>query len=136
MREKKETMNAHTDLEKQIVEQVRTGLGDAIRQRITQGYHDNPLNKLIDSVVTDRLPRIRAIIEEAIDSSLVEDFRKEIKDACAHKLARVLVSKMEGEIEKRANELRTSPELRARITLAIEHAIKGLPCSPKGSNER
>lgn len=111
-------------LEEQIQETIVAGLGEAIKNRVTQGYGDNPLNKLIDSVVASRTDSIRKLIEEAIDGALVGDFRAALKDALTHKLARVITSKLEGEIEKRANELRASPETRARITLAIEAALK------------
>lgn len=113
-------------LEQQIIETVTQGLGEAIKERVTRGYHDSPLNKMIDAVVIERLPKIKLLVEEAIDGALEGDFRKEIKQACTHKLARVLVSKMEGEIEKRAVELRASPEFRAKVTLAIDSVVKEL----------
>lgn len=114
------------DLEQQIIETVTHGLGEAIKERVSRGYHDTPLNKLIDQIVVERLPKIRTLVEEAIDGALSGDFREEIKSACTHKLARVLVSKMEGELEKRAVELRASPEFRAKVTLAIDNVVKEL----------
>jgi hypothetical protein len=108
----------------EIYETVTQGIGDAIKERLNRGYADNPLNKMVDSVVVSREPALRKLIEEAVDGALVGDFRAALKDAVTHKLARVLTSKLEGEIEKRANELRSSPEMRARITLAIEQAVK------------
>lgn len=124
-------MRTHTEktmktLEEQIVETVATGIGEAIKARIGSGYGDNPLNKLIDSVVASRADKLRTMIEEAVDGALFGDFRASIQEACSHKLARVIVSKMEGEIEKRYVELRASPEMRAKITLAIDRELRGL----------
>lgn len=115
-----------TDLEKQIWGTVKESIGNAISERVKQGYGDAPLNKLIDSVVVSRQGELRALVEQCMDWALSGDLRREIKEACAHKLARVLISKMEGEIEKQANELRSSPEVRAKITLAISGVIKSL----------
>jgi len=112
------------NLEKQIYETIIAGIGESIKERLNRGYQDNPLNKMIDAVVETRAPEIKKLIEEAVDGAMIGDLRAALKDAVTHKLARVLVSKLEGEIEKRANEFRSSPEMRARITLAIEKAIK------------
>lgn len=119
-------------LEEQIIAAVTQGVGQAINWRIQSPYGESPLNKLIDQVVIERLPKIRSLIEEVVDGAITADFRNEIKDACTHKLARVLVSKMEGEFEKRATELRGSPEFRAKVTLAIDNVIKEITSPSKG----
>lgn len=110
--------------EDKVVETINLAIGEAIKARLSSGYNDNPLNKIIDSVVVDKKDDIKSLIDEAISEALKGDLRIALKDACMHKLARVITSKMEGEIEKRANELRGSPETRARITLAIEGVLK------------
>lgn len=114
------------NLEKQILDNVAHSLGEAIKASLTSGYHNNPLHKMVTAVVESRETEIRKVVEEAMDGALVGDFREALKDAVTHKLARVLTSKMEGEIEKRANELRSSPEVRAKITLAISGVLKKL----------
>lgn len=115
-----------TDLEKQVSNCVTEGLTAAIQARLQQGYGDNPLNKLIDSVVVSRLPEIRTTLESAIDVSLKGDFKKNLQSAVEHKLARILVSKMEGEVEKRVCELRTNPEFRAKVTLAVTNLVEAM----------
>jgi hypothetical protein len=112
--------------EEQIIETVVNGIGEAIKARISAGHQNNPLNKLIDSVVESRADKLRTMIEEAVDGALFGNFRASIQEACSHKLARIIVSKMEGEIEKRYVELRSSPEVRAKITLAIDRELREL----------
>jgi len=113
-----------TDLEKQVSHCITDGLTEAIKARLAIGYGDSPLNKLVDSVVVSRLPEIRTTLENAIDVSLKGDFKKNLQSAVEHKLARILVSKMEGEIEKRVCELRTNPEFRAKVTLAVTNLVE------------
>lgn len=112
------------NIEQQILQTVKDGIGDAIKSRLS-GYN-TPLTSLIDGAVKSREPEIRKLIEDAIDGAMIGDFRAALQDAITHKLARVITAKMEGEIEKRANELRASPEVRARITLAIDAALKSV----------
>ena len=112
------------NLEQQIIQTVQEGIGEAINARLN-GYN-TPLTAMIDGVVKSREPEIRKLIEDAIDGALIGDFRAALKEAVTHKLARVITAKMEGEVEKRANELRASPEIRARITLAVDAALKSV----------
>ena len=112
------------DLEKQIFETVKEAVAESIKARLTA--YNTPLAAVLDGVVKSRETEIRKMLESAVDGALVGDFRAALQDAVTHKLARVITSKMEGEIEKRANELRSSPEMRARITLAVEAALKSI----------
>lgn len=112
------------NLEQQIIQTVQEGIGEAIKARLT-GYQ-SPLSTMLDGVVKSREPELRELMEEVLDEALLGDFRSALREAVTHKLARVITSKMEGEIEKRANELRASPEVRARITLAIGAALKSV----------
>ena len=114
------------DLQQEIYKTVLAGIGDVIKDRLNRGYSDNPLNKMIDSVVLSKQNEISKLIKESIDGALTVDFRKEIKEAISHKLAKILISKMEGEIEKVANNLRNSPEFRAKVTLAITDVINSM----------
>lgn len=112
------------ELEEIVLKTIKESIQEAVKARMSQGYTENPLNKLVDSVVTAHIEELRGILDVAMSKAIKGDFKKELQDAFNHKLARVLVSKFEGEIEKRAAELRSSPEFRARVTLAIEKAIK------------
>ena len=112
------------NLEQQIIQAVQEGIGEAIKARLNS--YNTPLAVMLDGVVKSREPEIRKLIEDAIDGALIGDFRAALKESITHKLARVITTKMEGEVEKRANELRTSPEIRARITLAVDAALKSV----------
>ena|SRR5688572_15600785 len=111
-------------LEERVYGSVCEGLASAISERINRGYQDNPLNKMVDEVVLSRAHKLKPMIESAIDEAFTADFQKALQEAVVHKLSRILISKLEGEVEKRANELRSSVEFRAKLTLAIEKAVR------------
>lgn len=113
-----------SELEKSIIRSVNEGLSDAIRAQLSRDYHNGPLSQLVNEVVKSRSAQLRLLIEESVDGALTGDFRSALQEAVTHKLARILTSKIEGEIERRANDLRSSPEFRAKLTLAIEKAVK------------
>lgn len=116
--------NTAMDFEQSIINAVQKNLAEAIEKTLT-GYN-TPLAKLINSVIESREQQFRTMLEEVIDQALIGDFREHLKDALTMKLAKCVISKMEGEVEKRVNDLRSSPETRAKITLAVSEALKSI----------
>lgn len=122
MIEKKDT--SESMLEKQIADAAREAVSKAISERLS-GYQ-SPLHSIIDRVMSKKAADLEELISSAATTAFsAVEFKAELNAAFTHKLARVLVSKFEGEVEKRAVELRANPVMRAKITIAIENAIKG-----------
>lgn len=117
-------MNEPNNWETIITKQIQESVCDAVKARLAQGYHDSPLNKLIDSIIKQKAARLEDLLAGAMDAAIdSQTFKEQINEAFNHKLARVLVSKFEGEVEKRASELRSDPAFRAKVTLAIEKVV-------------
>lgn len=110
-------------LEQQIADAAKGAVAEAVRASLT-GY-SSPLQKMVNEVTAEKTETIKELLREGLDSALSSsNFRQEIRNAFNHKLARTLMAKYEGEIEKQANALRQQPEFRARVVLAIESIIK------------
>lgn len=109
------------NLEQEIINQVRSGIGEAIAKTI--GGYNTPLEKLIRQVIDNHGDVIKSLVEEAFSSALSGELRTSLKQALSHKIAKLMVSKMEGEIEKRVNDLRSNPATRGYIIVAVEKAI-------------
>lgn len=110
------------NLEETIVATVRDAITGAVKSKL-EGYN-SPLDPIIKTVIERRRAEFESMLDEAVTDSLKGDFRTAMKEACTHKLARVIMSKTEGEIEKQANELRSSGPFRAQLTLAIDKCIR------------
>lgn len=108
--------------------EVQDAVKKAIREAIEKSLisYSSPLDKLVKAEVDKCQGPISTLLNESIMHCMQLDIREQIKEALSHKLARLLVTKMEGELEKKVNDLRSSPETRARIVLAIDNAIKEL----------
>ena len=110
-------------LESEILKTAQMAVGEAIHTNLT-GYN-MPLQKLCNAVVDEHSNELKAIIEEAFTRTITnKDFKIAVNNAFTHKLARVLVDKMDGALEKRINELRSDPTIKAKMILAVEQAIK------------
>ena len=110
-------------MEKQILEAINDAVGKSIITALT-GYN-SPLNKLCEEVISKHRTDLFAMLDsEVAELKTTPEFKAAIKDALNHKLAKLMVAKMEGELEKRVNDLRAQPGMRARIVLAVENIIK------------
>ena len=99
-------------------------LRDGIKAKMT-GYN-SALSSLINDLITEKTGAIKAMFQSAISSAVCDpEFVAEIKAAVRTTLAKTLVQKFGGELEKQVNALKSDPTTRARITIAIEDIVAG-----------
>ena len=109
-------------LEDKILKKVNEAVGKSIVEALT-GYN-GALKELTNSVVRENSEDLRRLINEEFSNLLNGDgFKSALQEALNQKLAKTLVSRMGGELEKRVNELRQNPETRAKVTLALSKII-------------
>lgn len=112
-----------TDLEQQILNRVGTALDKSIDSVLT-GYN-SPLCDLAREAIEGRRDEIVSLFGVALESILDNaDARAEIAAAIRSKIAKLLVTRFGGELEKQVNALKANPETRAQITLAIQKIVK------------
>ena len=94
----------------------------AIYESITTllvSYH-SPVKDVVNNVMKKHEDRLIEIADNALVSILdSKSFSEAIHQAINDKVARMLVSQIGGEVEKRVNELKADPVTRAKITLAL-----------------
>lgn len=114
------------DTDKLLDNAIRDGIREGIKAQFA-GYR-SPLEKLVTSAIDAHSVKFRSLLEESISACVSnDDFRKEIRGAVQRTLAKTLVQRFGGEIEKQVNVLKSDPTTRARITLAIEEIVKTQP---------
>lgn len=111
------------DMVKELENIIRDGMREGIKAKMASQYN-NPFEKAVQEVINGKSTEIKQLLDEAITSCLKEkQFRNDISQAVRSALAKTLVNKFGGELEKRVNDLKSDPTTRARITLAIYQAI-------------
>jgi hypothetical protein len=112
------------DLGKELVTVLKQGLQQAVKDKLCNSNYNNPLDKLLDGIVQAQGAEIKKLLTEAIASAMRDtDFRQQIAVAVRHKLAKTLIERFGGEMEKQVNMLKSDPMTRAKITLAIEEIV-------------
>lgn len=105
-----------------VVDVVREALMSKVG-KVLDGY-SSPLDKIICSTIAEHEEELSAIIRQALALTLKDkQFVANVNTEFKHKIAKVLVGKMEGAVEKATEKLRANPTLRARLIVAIENII-------------
>lgn len=109
--------------EKDVIGVVRDALMSKVAE-VMNGY-SSPLNGIVTRVISQHEEELSRIVREALALSLKDkQFVSDVNEQFKHKVAKVLVGKLEGAVEKAADRLRADPTLRARLIIAIEDLIK------------
>jgi hypothetical protein len=96
---------------------------DGVRKVLVDGYH-SPLTKFITDAIESHKAEMRKVLEEGVASCLNDgQFREQLKTAVRQALAKTLVQRFGGELEKQVNVLKSDPTTRARIILALEEIV-------------
>lgn len=112
--------------EDQLLKSATNAVYESISKAMANDYQ-GPIKKAVDHVLSKHQSKIESIVEEAFLGLLNTDgFKESVHKSLQDKLARVLVSKMGGELESKVNQLKANPETRARITIAITECIKSI----------
>ena len=112
------------DINEALANAIRDGLREGIKSRLSAQY-GNPLDKLISEAVASSESGFRKLLETSLAACVSdEEFRRQIAESVRAVLAKTLVKRFGGELEKQVNQLKSDPVTRARITVAIEEIVK------------
>jgi hypothetical protein len=112
------------DADALIVNAVRDAIREGIKAKFQQSYQ-NPFDPLLTACLKRHEASLAGLIGEAIGLAVCDPaFRQEVAAAVRASLAKTLVQRFGGELEKQVNQLKSDPATRARITLAIAEIVK------------
>lgn len=110
------------DYEKLLLEAMKEGLKNGMKEAF--GGYNSAGQKLIQKTVEANSGLLNDLVSEAMIESVKDPaFRTEFKAAMRTTLAKQLVQKFGGELEKSVNRLKSDPITRAKITAAIDDII-------------
>lgn len=105
-------------------EEVKNIIADALKEKLLSAINYGEMHKLVDEVLSERKSEFDSLLNEIIDSFLKDtNIRKAMVEEFRHKVAKTMVSKMDGAVEKNISKFRQDPTTNARMILAIENII-------------
>ena len=116
-------MEKEMDMNDKILSTIQKSVEESISTSLTA--YNSPLRKMCDDVLEKNSEEIRKLIDEEFSTLLDSgEFKLGLKEALNKKLAKVLITRMGGELESQVNKLKADPRTRAEITVAINRVIK------------
>lgn len=112
-------------MKEDIIRIAEKAIVEAVGKELT-GYN-KPLTNYVNEVLENHKSDFMSLIDNEVSTMLkAPEFKVALSKALNEKLAKVLVSRLGGELEKQVNELKSNPETRAKITLAISRIMEEL----------
>jgi len=98
---------------------------EALKEKIGSVINYNELHTLIEGVIANRKDEFNSLLNKCLDTVFKDKtFKDVIIDEFRHKVAKNMVAKLEGAIEKNINKFRQDPILNSKMILAIENIIE------------
>ena len=118
-------MNDMSEVERLVLNTVRDALLSGIAKMLDSGY-SQPVGKIVEAVVTKHRAEIERRVESLILDALQSPrFDVAVREEFERKVAKVLIARCSGSVEKSINDVMQNPSLRARLVLAVEGIVKG-----------
>jgi hypothetical protein len=110
------------DFEKSILDNLNDGIARVVKEKL--GGYDSPLIKMVEQVADGHRQEILSKLNDAFKSCLENpNFEKVLKEEFNRKVAKILLSSLEGSVEKAANVFKSDQTLRAKMIVAIQEIL-------------
>ncbi len=110
-------------MEKEIVSTVQDSIKSALQAALT-GYQ-SPLTKYAANVVGRYQTQIEAIFDDAVKQGIATDeFKLRVREVLLHKIAKTMISGVDGSIDKTINLMKQDQVFRSRLTLSVNQLVE------------
>lgn len=120
--EKVEQKHLPIQFEDEIMKAVDASLSKALSEALT-GY-SSPLTKYATNVVTKYQVQIESIFDEVVKEAIsTDDFKQRVRDVLINKIAKTMISGVDGSIDKTINLMKQDAVFRSRLTLSVNGLV-------------
>ena len=99
-------------------------IAQALKEKVSSAINYGEVHKLVDDVLMERKAEFDGLLNEMFDAFFQDaDVREALLDEFKHKVAKTMVGKLDGAVEKSIAKYRQDPATNARMILAIEKII-------------
>jgi hypothetical protein len=107
-----------TEVDKIVLAEIRKQVAEKMN-------YNRALLEMVESSMEKQREPIMKVLDETL-SSVVSNphFKTTIQEEFEHKVAKSLVAKLEGTVEKAVEVYRQNPALRSKMIIAIENIVK------------
>lgn len=117
-------------LETEVVNAAQNAITTALATAMT-GY-GSPLTKYATNVVAKYQNSLEAIFDDAVREGIkTDEFKARVRDVMITKIAKTMISGVDGSIDKTINLMKQDQVFRSRLTLSINTLVEEFLAQPK-----
>ena len=128
--DKIEKKHVPIDLENEIMDVVDKSLTKAMEVALT-GYN-SPLTKYAHNVVAKYQTEIEAVFNAVVSEGIkTEQFKERVREVLLHKIAKTIISGIDGSVDKTVNLMKQDAIFRSKLTLSVNTIVDEFLKQPK-----
>jgi len=109
-------------LEKDVLYAVNDSIRDALKKVLVD--YNSPLKKYAENIITKYQKEIESVFDNIVSSEIASiEFRENVKEALLNKIARTVITGIDGNVDKLLNQMKQDQVFRSKLTLMVNSLI-------------
>ena len=109
-------------LEGEVVKAVNSAISKSFQDAL--GGYSSPLQKYALNVVAKYQASIECVFDEVVKEAIhTDEFKQRVREVLLHKIAKTMISGIDGSVDKTINQMKQDSVFRSRLTLAVNGLV-------------
>ena len=110
------------NLESEVVRSVQSSIQKSFNDAL--GGYNSPLQKYAINVVAKYQSSIESVFDEVVQESIkTDEFKQRVREVLLHKIAKTMISGIDGSVDKVINQMKQDTVFRSRLTLSVNSLV-------------
>lgn len=110
-------------LEHEVSKAVHSSIEKAFTDAL--GGYNSPLQKYAINVVAKYQTNIESVIDDVVCEAIkTEEFKQRVREVLLHKIAKTMISGIDGSVDKTINAMKQDAIFRSRLTLSVNTLVE------------
>lgn len=109
-------------LEEETIKAVHSSISKAFNDAL--GGYNSPLQKYALNVVNKYQSSIESVFDDVVKEAIkTDDFKVRVREVLLHKIAKTMISGIDGSVDKAINQMKQDAIFRSRLTLSVNNLV-------------
>jgi Fe2+ transport system protein B len=119
---KVEQKHIPVNLEREVSNAVQASISKAFTDAL--GGYNSPLQKYALNVVAKYQSSIEGVFDEVVKEAIkTDEFKLRVREVLLHKIAKTMISGIDGSVDKTINQMKQDSVFRSRLTLSVNALV-------------
>lgn len=110
------------NLESEVVRSVQASIQKSFTDAL--GGYNSPLQKYAINVVSKYQESIESVFDEVVQEAIkTDEFKQRVREVLLHKIAKTMISGIDGSVDKVINQMKQDSVFRSRLTLSVNGLV-------------